>query len=187
MTLINFVRTASELDWYPEKAQLQSVRSRAHTQIAGFKNSQVEYETSSTGFSFPAEWLLHPVHIHGISSNSSESNAFLDQNESEEQKFRRLLHTLVGAGGMAPTVKLTAQLLDISPRSLHRWLADQGFTYRGLLDEIRQERARDLLTGSDLSIKEIAYELGYSGPNNFIRAFKRLSGLSPGEYRERHS
>lgn len=57
-------------------------------------------------------------------------------------------------------------------------------TYQSLLDEVRSERARLQLRDTETSVKEIAYNLGYSGPNNFIRAFRRQTGLAPSEYRK---
>jgi AraC-like DNA-binding protein len=57
-------------------------------------------------------------------------------------------------------------------------------SYWELLDELRHEGACAQLRNTDISIKELAFELGYSGSNNFIRAFKRLTGFTPSEYRE---
>ena len=45
------------------------------------------------------------------------------------------------------------------------------------------ELAAELLENSDLSVNEIARELGYSTTSNFIRAFQRMSGLTPSKYR----
>lgn len=48
------------------------------------------------------------------------------------------------------------------------------------------DTAKDLLTGSDRSISEIAYTLGYQYPQYFCRAFKHLAGCTPNEYRSAH-
>ena len=73
-----------------------------------------------------------------------------------------------------------------SARTLHRRLRDEGQTYQEILDEIRFERAAELLSKSDASVKELAHELGFSGPNNFIRYFQRVAGVSPSAYRKDH-
>jgi AraC-like DNA-binding protein len=44
-----------------------------------------------------------------------------------------------------------------------------------------------MLSIPQLSVKEIAHELGYSGTNNFVRGFRRMTGMSPGEYRRQQS
>jgi len=40
-----------------------------------------------------------------------------------------------------------------------------------------------MLTDHDLTVGEIAHALDYSGSNNFVRAFQRISGITPGQYR----
>jgi len=48
---------------------------------------------------------------------------------------------------------------------------------------IRMERARELLSGTDMSIREIAELLGYENQNYFSRCFRKTTGCSPREYR----
>lgn len=50
------------------------------------------------------------------------------------------------------------------------------------LDELRLARAVELLLSSNLSVKEIAVELGCDYPGNFARQFKRRFGCSPSNY-----
>lgn len=45
------------------------------------------------------------------------------------------------------------------------------------------ERAKDRIAGSNLSISEIAYELGFTYPQHFGRLFKKYTGMTPNEYR----
>ena len=107
----------------------------------------------------------------------------LDREEAFAEKLNRLLREIVGVGGLGPTVRLMAELCGTSPRTLHRRLGESGVTYQELLDEVRLDRAKHLLEASDHSVKEVAFDLGYSGSNNFIRAFRRQMGLSPTAYR----
>jgi AraC-like DNA-binding protein len=71
----------------------------------------------------------------------------------------------------------------MSPRTLKRKLAACGTTYSDLLDELRQNRAVQLLGSDQLSIEAIADRLGYSDAANFGRAFRRWTGTTPGAYR----
>ena len=50
---------------------------------------------------------------------------------------------------------------------------------------LRLQHAIDLLTDTDLAIKEIAGRVGFNGSNYFCRAFRKHTGISPGEYRHR--
>lgn len=45
------------------------------------------------------------------------------------------------------------------------------------------DTAKDMLTNSEKSVSEIAYALGYQYPQYFSRAFKKLTGCTPSEYR----
>ena len=47
------------------------------------------------------------------------------------------------------------------------------------------DKAKRLLELTNLSIKEITYQLGYDSQNYFSRAFKKQEGLSPAQYRDR--
>ena len=44
-------------------------------------------------------------------------------------------------------------------------------------------RAKALLTDTDKSVKEIAYDLGFDDPYTFSRTFKRVEGVAPAHYR----
>jgi AraC-like DNA-binding protein len=44
--------------------------------------------------------------------------------------------------------------------------------------------ARRLLRYSNISIKEIAYEIGYEDIQSFSRFFKRMEGVSPSEFKK---
>ena len=73
--------------------------------------------------------------------------------------------------------------LHLSPRTLHRQLKDEGASLQGLKDEVRRERAMDLLHRTERPIKQVAYEAGFGNDKSFIRAFRHWTGLSPAEFR----
>lgn len=56
---------------------------------------------------------------------------------------------------------------------------ETGRTFSEILLEMRMERARLLLSNTDLSVEEIAYMLGYSNQSNFYKAFRTVYGKSP--------
>ncbi|MDH3889417.1 MAG: AraC family transcriptional regulator [Gammaproteobacteria bacterium] len=82
----------------------------------------------------------------------------------------------------APSVELAADIAGLSTRTLQRRLADEGWSYRELLNEVRFEAAVDLMQDTDYAISDIASLLGYSDPSHFARAFRRMAGVSPREY-----
>lgn len=78
-----------------------------------------------------------------------------------------------------------AALLNISPRTLHRQLKEEGASLQALKDEVRFERAKDLLNRSDKPVKQVATAAGFRNEKSFTRAFRAWTGASPGEFRKR--
>jgi AraC-like DNA-binding protein len=66
---------------------------------------------------------------------------------------------------------------------LQRRLAQSGSTYSEIVQEARFSTASALLADSDLNIADIAFAAGYDNAPHFSRAFKRLTGMTPREYR----
>lgn len=59
-----------------------------------------------------------------------------------------------------------------------------GFSPYEYLTLQRIQRAQELLTSTTLTVKQIAYEIGYNSEENFIRSFKKKTGLSPTNFRK---
>lgn len=59
-----------------------------------------------------------------------------------------------------------------------------GMTPVELLRKYRLSRGRQLLETTDLSISEIAYDVGFTAPSYFAKCFKDEFGISPGEVRQ---
>jgi len=76
-------------------------------------------------------------------------------------------------------------MLDTTPRSLQRKIAEMGMTYRQVLDQTRCDYACQLLSQSELKISEVAKALGYEDAGSFTRAFERWMGLSPLHFRNK--
>jgi transcriptional regulator GlxA family with amidase domain len=66
-----------------------------------------------------------------------------------------------------------------------RFKAATGETTISYVQRIRIERAKHALETGSAPIEEISWAVGYEDPASFRRLFKRLTGLTPGEYRRR--
>ena len=75
-------------------------------------------------------------------------------------------------------------LLNLSPRSLHRQLKEEGTSLQVLKDEVRHERAIELLQRTRKPIKQVAESAGFQNEKSFIRAFKQWTGQTPAAFRE---
>ncbi len=96
---------------------------------------------------------------------------------------KRVQMLLRDAGFAFATADDLADKLNISTRSLHRHLADEGFSLQRLRDEARREVAIEHLTRSTKSLKQVAFHAGFRSEASFIRAFRSWTGMTPGEFR----
>lgn len=90
------------------------------------------------------------------------------------------------------TLEGVARNQNISPQYLSKLFKEEtSYTFVEYLTRLRIEFAQQLMGGTDLSIKEICYRVGYSDPNYFSRLFRKQTGLMPktfiGQYRTNKS
>jgi AraC-like DNA-binding protein len=78
-----------------------------------------------------------------------------------------------------------AGVLHVSPRTLHRQLKEEGASLQQLKDDVRLERAKDLLYRTDKPVKQVAAAVGFRNEKSFGRAFKEWVGVTPAAFRER--
>lgn len=79
-----------------------------------------------------------------------------------------------------------ARSLGLSVRSFHNKLDEAGTSYQELLDETRLKLSKQYLRQVNYSVGDIAFLLGFSDFSNFSRAFKKWTGVTPSEYREKY-
>jgi AraC-like DNA-binding protein len=83
-----------------------------------------------------------------------------------------------------PTLEDLAKVLNLTGRTLDRYLLKEDTSFRELSVRIRSKRACELLEEGKLAVSQIAYRLGYSDLANFSRSFKKVNGISPSQYKD---
>ena len=84
-----------------------------------------------------------------------------------------------------PTVQYMADKLNISPKYLGSLLKQlTGLSAQQHIHEKLIDRAKEKLSTTDLSVSEIAYELGFERSQSFSKLFKAKTNISPGEFRK---
>ena len=84
-----------------------------------------------------------------------------------------------------PTVEYLAEQLNVSPRYLSDML--RSFTGQNAQQHIHGkliEKAKEYLTATNLSVSEIAYQLGFEQPQSLNRLFKKKTNLTPVEFKQ---
>jgi AraC-type DNA-binding domain-containing proteins len=162
-----------------------------HWQYQQLLGCRVTFDQETSVLAIPKQWLS--IAIQG--SSGQAQSLF-------ETQIRRVLKDRQHSGDLISRVKRlllerpsecryslekTAPLMSLSPRTLRRYLAAADTSFRQVCLDTRMELARDYLLNTRLSAQEIAYQLGYSQPNNFYRAFKGVYGVPPERFRSGHT
>lgn len=112
-------------------------------------------------------------------SRCAELLARITRNASLGAWTKMMLSEAADAAHSLPEL---AGILNLSPRTLERRLAQEGAGFRGLALEARHARACALLSARQLSVTQIAYQLGYGDVANFSRAFRKQAGVPPSQW-----
>jgi AraC-like DNA-binding protein len=99
------------------------------------------------------------------------------------QAARRELLEQIDTG--APSAVTLAHALRLSERTLRRRLDAEGTSYNALLDELRHDLARKYVTQTREGFEAVAERLAFADASTFFRAFKRWTGMTPAQFRER--
>src|SRR5678816_4387670 len=90
--------------------------------------------------------------------------------------------TALAADGY-PSIRVVAERLGMSTRTVQRRLGDEGATYVRVVGQARAALARHMLEDATTRVADVAQTLGYSDAGHFSRAFVRWTGITPREFR----
>jgi len=83
------------------------------------------------------------------------------------------------------SLDMVAERFGISPKYLSRFFKEQmGFNFVDYVKELRMNYAKKLLSETNCLIKDIVDKIGYSDVASFTRTFRKMEGVTPGEYRK---
>lgn len=149
---------------------------------------RLAFDAPQTALRFDARQLALPVVQTGESLRaflrSAPQAVFLKYKNEDgwAARVRRRLREQLGPDGWPRLEDLAAEY-GVAPATLRRRLEAEGTSYQALKDALRRDAAIDQLCHGSLSIAEIGHALGFQEPSAFHRAFKKWSGVQPGEYR----
>lgn len=142
----------------------------------------VRFNAEVNGLRFPSPWLDHPLpeaDADAVRRLEAEADARAEPDliEKLQRSLRVLLVRRVASGDAV------AELLAMHRRTLNRRLQALGTTFREVLEDVRYEAACQLLNSTQLPLDDVADALGYAGVSPFTRAFRRHTGMAPGQWR----
>jgi len=176
-------------DWRPDRIRLPAWEAGSRQAIEARLQAPVTCTGMITMIVFPTDLLAAPscAAVRGLGPLGDDDR--LLRSTAPAADFAGSIRQTIGVlllGG-PPSIRDTAEAVGVSARTLQRRLAACGETYSGLVDTVRLETGARLLCDTDAKLLEIAYELGYTDPANFTRAFKRWAGVAPRAYRRAQS
>ena len=105
------------------------------------------------------------------------------KNEKVVEKIKKAKQIMIDNINEPPTVEALAETVDLPinvfKKSFKAYYGDPVYKY---LLNYKLDLARQLLLSRKYSVKEIAYQMGYSAPTHFVVAFKNKFGVTPKKY-----
>jgi AraC-like DNA-binding protein len=179
--LLEVIRYASGPDWLPPALQLQSQDDGRLRDVPLIREVDVTYGSSRLAIAMEPEWLGKPLRSDDPLLDRSAPVRAPTGPVSLDDEVREIVRTQVRIGKF--TLGDLTKALTMSPRSLQRCLGEVGTTFSGLLEEVRIEYAQSMLANLDAPVSAVSDSLGYRHGTHFSRAFKRVTGVTPREYR----
>ncbi len=170
------------------KAEIRR-RSNEPSYFHRFRNQiavPVRYNQNEDAFALPLSELDAPIRFSDVqlaASSRAECEEALQQLTEDASFASRVRRVIETSHPFPPKLAQVANTLFVSERTLKRRLQEEGCSFQQLVDDVRLERAGDLLENTGLNLSQIADSLGYADAANFTRAFKRWTGVSPSHYR----
>ena len=140
-----------------------------------------------TGLEFPRVLLdARPVHHHArlyslLRTEARRTKDSLVHGKRHAESLRNYLSAQ--PPDRIPTMDVAARELGMSVRSLRRRLAEEGVSYREVVQAMLEEAAAHVLANPGRSVQEAAQVTGFSNAITFKRAFKQWTGVTPTEFR----
>lgn len=181
--LIELIRALTDKHWLPLEFAIQTDNEAAFKQLLITDNPhqeipQIYRDRGVCAICIPDEFLKAPFkHNHTWLKTKKEAAAPTDFIGS----LIVALPPYLNEGKLA--ISKAAKIIGMSVRTFQRRLDALGTNYTQVLEKVQLQEAKYYLQYSELTVTIIAVGLGYSDVAHFSRAFKRLSGQTPTQYR----
>jgi AraC-like DNA-binding protein len=185
--LVRLARSFTGASAVPRLACFEHERPNHHREYTRIFGDNQRFGQSVTSVAFDREIADRPqMHRHPELYDllRAEAQRRLDRMATGAGPGTRLRQYLLArAPAHIPEISAAASDLGMSERSLRRRLAADGTSYRGVVRSALEASAGRMLGDPAHTIKETAAALGFADAATFHRAFKRWTGVTPGEYR----
>lgn len=187
LLLRDLVRLAAGSNWQPDEVLSTNPSLDVIPMRETFEGARVR-QSKFSGFGFPAEFLSLPFKFQDASTPRGEFDPVTFEASAPATDFvgsiRQVISTLIVQGQC--DLSQIANAVGMRPRTLQRRLSEAQEEYSEILARVRFETALRLMDDPDRRLIDIGYELGYTDPSHFTRAFRGWTGLTPSRFRQAH-
>ena len=184
---INTLRKHADPNWQPTDLRLASCHTESLPEIACLADTAISKNGHYSSFAIPRDLLTAAFHYQ---KPPLKSGAELQQQLQSTMPtdfvgaVRQVTEMMLLQGHSK--IEVVAEACGLSTRTLQRRLTELGLNYVQLVKDTRINMAAQWLKTNDITVNEIAHNLGYTDPSNFTRAFRQQTGLSPQAFRLQH-
>ena len=140
------------------------------------------------------DYLLKPVTHEQIHKTFSALRNELDRDNGNTAEFRQApgnntglvtaIKTYLETNYASTSLEDTAAYIHMNPNYLSKFFKQKtGENFSDYLIKLKMNKALSLMSNHELKTYHISEMVGYNNPNNFARAFKKLFGKSPKDFR----
>ncbi len=183
--LLALVRETVGKAWLPVEVTVRANYVPCRAALAAFPNVRFLVNRPYTSILVPNSLMDQPIpcgaqHPGAAIAEDADTLARVFARDTAS-RLKLVLRSYFG--GTYPSINLAAEVCGVSVRTLQRELTRLGTTYLELVQDLRLTRAVSLLSEGRTKIIDVALSVGYEDASHFARAFKRLTGMSPRDYR----
>jgi len=130
--------------------------------------------------------VIRLLEIFGQQLSASANRMTLQDAEAEPPMIRRAKAYIAGHYGDPVGLDEVARTMHVSTFYFCKMFKKStGLTFTDYLGRVRVEKAKNLLLNPHLRVSEIAYTVGFQSLTHFNRVFRKLTGESPTDFREK--
>jgi AraC-like DNA-binding protein len=172
-------------DWVPSEVRFACRAPADPKPLQKFFRAPLRFDNEESSIVFNRAWLAQPMPPVEPAERQGMRTAVRDQHAAMRADFpatvRRILRKqlLLGRGSMEEV----AALLGMHRRTLDRRLQREGTQFGAILESVKADVARQLLTDTNASVQQVADALHYSSAANFATAFRSWFGTTPTAFR----
>ncbi|WP_370979328.1 AraC family transcriptional regulator ligand-binding domain-containing protein [Agaribacterium sp. ZY112] len=178
--IAQMVRWVAGEQWHPRKIRMQSQQLEGADNISLIQQGELQLGQYQPALLVPHVYLARQMIIKKPAKATDPvlDLPSFDFAESLQEVLKPFSPTSF------PSMQQLAISMGIDERELERAMHKSGLNYKRLLEQRRIECARSLLEKQQMSVAQIANELGYSSSISFSRAFKRAVGQAPAAFQK---